>query len=81
MGTSHQVPDNWLEPTDIHYILIRSSPALYQKPDGLEVLGPVSRKTRYKAVVVYIQNRDFKSFADSIRELSVNETKWTCFVS
>ena len=30
-----------------------------------------------KAVVVYIHDRSFNSFADRIIKLSVNKTKWT----
>ena len=45
-------------------------------PWGPFLESPDNLRAR-KAVVVYIQERGFNSFADNMIKLSVNKTKWT----
>ena len=64
----------------LHYdvSLCRQSDHRYPYP---AVLWPVPRKSRRKAVLFYMQDRSFHSFASNMIKLSVNETKWSSLLA
>ena len=50
------------------------------EPRGPFLESPDNKRAR-KAVVVYVQDRGFNSFASNMVKLSVNETKWMSFLA
>ena len=46
-------------------------------PAGPFLKSPPNKRTRIAAIIIYIQDRGFSSFAENVIKLSVTKTKWT----